>query len=652
MLEDIRKSEETASNVKRVLNSILPKMKASKPKEVVQVKIKNKYTQCAVSNSGNASLVLNSLASNENSDSSGSNKSEIEEGSELQIPVSHDDFDALDSLFKNPLSTPVPSLSPSEFRRLVYIYGSKAVSLSDKITYVASVRMRQRSSGLDSSDGSTYYWKRPSDLLQHRDLKFIVKHRASKLMIMNSDVCQHNLNTTPRDTMKYYNFDWSYKTKSTVAWLDSHQENYINDWSAQSPDFNSIEHLSKTFYITDAFALESLIKAFNPAVLGEQLDVMSVKLAMAIDPSNIIQVNALKLSLSRIIDTVNDGVISVFRQYLSNQFWERLNDVDININEGMSTTARQLYQEIMTRGTVNDKIDKKEIRIAISEEKLSMLKFDQTQCLQILDILDLITKHCLTDRSICFDDDASELTCYRKFAKILDEILDNTMLDILDGERVSKASKTVATNLEKIYNANIPLNNGFGRRIDLILATKGVELSTSEWKRKKSPAAKCLQQQAKNIRINKAILRYFLVLPISEADKKKVMTIGMDWTGAMGYMFAVKPLDDVFVASTLYTLAMPTYIDELPSFIDTLDHLYSWRNYHVHIKDIVLEAICKREKENFFSSILDSSTITTTNVDTSPNIYLTPTRSHRRRIECEIQNEEQEYQEEYQDEDE
>ncbi|KAG0745152.1 hypothetical protein G6F57_002113 [Rhizopus arrhizus] len=127
-------------------------MKASKPKEVVQVKIKNKHTQCAVSNSGNASLVLNSLASNENSDSSGSNKSEntaaqsnisvlnkgkrkateIEEGSELQIPVSHDDFDALDSLFKNPLSTPVPSLSPSEFRRLVYIYGSKAVSFKEK----------------------------------------------------------------------------------------------------------------------------------------------------------------------------------------------------------------------------------------------------------------------------------------------------------------------------------------------------------------------------------------------------------------------------------------------------------------------------------------------------------------------------------------
>lgn len=127
-------------------------MKASKPKEVVQVKIKNTYTQCAVSNSGNASLVLNSLASNENSDSSGSNRSEntagqsnisapnkgkrksteIEEVSELQIPISHDDFDALDSLFKNPLSTPVSSVSPSEFRRLVYIYGSKAVNFKEK----------------------------------------------------------------------------------------------------------------------------------------------------------------------------------------------------------------------------------------------------------------------------------------------------------------------------------------------------------------------------------------------------------------------------------------------------------------------------------------------------------------------------------------
>ncbi|KAL7312507.1 hypothetical protein PS15m_008262 [Mucor circinelloides] len=78
-----------------------------------------------------------------------------------------------------------------------------------------------------------------------------------------------------------------------------------------------------------------------------------------------------------------------------------------------------------------------------------------------------------------------------------------------------------------------------------------MELSTSEWKRKKPPTAKCLQQQAKNIRINKAILRHFLDLPISETDKNKAMALDMDWTGTMGYMFAVKPLDDLMMSLSL-----------------------------------------------------------------------------------------------------
>lgn len=121
---------------------------------------------------------------------------------------------------------------------------------------------------------------------------------------------------------------------------------------------------------------------------------------------------------------------------------------------------------MMTRGTLNGKINKKDIRIAIAEEKLSVLKSDQTERLQVLNILELMAKNYLTDRSICSNGDASELTCYRKFAKILDEILDNTMLDILDGERVSKASKAMTTNLAKIYNESISLNNDFGRRID------------------------------------------------------------------------------------------------------------------------------------------------------------------------------------------
>lgn len=67
----------------------------------------------------------------------------------------------------------------------------------------------------------------------------------------------------------------------------------------------------------------------------------------------------------------------------------------------------------------------------------------------------------------------------------------------VDEEKVSNACKAVTKNLKRMYKADIPLNSSFGRRVDLILASKGTELSTSEWKKKKCPFAKCLQQQAK-----------------------------------------------------------------------------------------------------------------------------------------------------------
>ncbi|KAG1107270.1 hypothetical protein G6F40_010074 [Rhizopus arrhizus] len=123
------------------------------------------------------------------------------------------------------------------------------------------------------SDGCKYYWKRPSDPLQPHHLEFTVKHGGGKLMMwgciiskepgyacqmydgnMNADVYQHILDTTLRDTMEYYNFNWSniyfqhdndpkHKAKSTITWLDNHQVRYISDWPAQSPDLNPIEHV-------------------------------------------------------------------------------------------------------------------------------------------------------------------------------------------------------------------------------------------------------------------------------------------------------------------------------------------------------------------------------------------------------------------------
>ncbi|KAI7890283.1 uncharacterized protein EV154DRAFT_552325 [Mucor mucedo] len=169
------------------------------------------------------------------------------------------------------------------------------------------------------------------------------------------------------------------------------------------------------------------------------------------------------------------------------------------------------------------------------------------------------------------------------------------MLNMLDGESTCKASKSIAKTQEKMYGSNIPLSNGFGRRIDLILATKNLELSTSEWKRVKTSPSKCLQQQSKNIRMNKAILTYLLRLPFNEADSDLVFTVGMEWTGSMGYMFAIKQVKDIYVAKSISTLLMPSYLEELLSFEETLNCLTS----------------------------------VSADIDSSPNIYLTPSRRRR-----------------------
>lgn len=100
----------------------------------------------------------------------------------------------------------------------------------------------------------------------------------------------------------------------------------------------------------------------------------------------------------------------------------------------------------------------------------------------------------------------------------------------------AKASKAIATRNKRFDTGRKNSLNAFGRRIDLIVASTGVELSTSEWKRDSCTVSLALKQQCKNVRMNKAILTSLLELNINKEQKERMSCIGMDWTG-MYYFF-------------------------------------------------------------------------------------------------------------------
>ena len=123
------------------------------------------------------------------------------------------------------------------------------------------------------SDGVKYYWARPNEVLRPHHIDFTVKHGGGKINMwgcitaqgpgyacqiydgnMDSSTYQHILGTTYMDTLKHYSLkktnvylqhdnDPKHKSKSTIAWLYDNGVRYIDDWPAQSPDLNPIEHV-------------------------------------------------------------------------------------------------------------------------------------------------------------------------------------------------------------------------------------------------------------------------------------------------------------------------------------------------------------------------------------------------------------------------
>lgn len=92
---------------------------------------------------------------------------------------------------------------------------------------------------------------------------------------------------------------------------------------------------------------------------------------------------------------------------------------------------------------------------------------------------------------------------------------------------MSQITKDACKKISKLYNFDMSMA---GRKIDLLTEVSGLEVSSNEWKKDVSSQI-AEKQQSKNLRINKAILKYWYSLPMEDVRKRSLCSMGMDWLG-------------------------------------------------------------------------------------------------------------------------
>ncbi|KAG2233011.1 hypothetical protein INT48_007587 [Thamnidium elegans] len=179
---------------------------------------------------------------------------------------------------------------------------------------------------------------------------------------------------------------------------------------------------------------ETIANTFKPTSMSEELDLMPVKLMLEINVGEVVEINALKLSLSKIFNLINLSCLNIFKKYIKDElFWEEVNGCNVELLPSISDIlVNKVNRIIQINKDENDQLVFKKLRLHITKEKAVSIEEDNDYMTVLLDILEIVVRNCIADNTPKTNDHDSEMTFYKKVASILDILLKNSNVDMLE----------------------------------------------------------------------------------------------------------------------------------------------------------------------------------------------------------------------------
>ncbi|ORZ02528.1 hypothetical protein BCR43DRAFT_12559 [Syncephalastrum racemosum] len=309
----------------------------------------------------------------------------------------------------------------------------------------------------------------------------------------------------------------------------------------------------------------------------------------------------IKLSVSRIYNLVDTRFLAIYQSNVPPMVWENVRAEASRMKaceeDHFPDSAIALFNQIVQESSAKAMLKR------IDKEKyiLSSCDKENTDEYTILLILEQVARNFGRHR-----DSDSEATCYRRFAALLDILLDDTGITMVDGEHSSVATKVN----HAVNNAYFDLKlSQYGRKIDLILRTaEDTEICANEFKKADTDDAMMLTQQSKNLRTNAGVVRHVLY-PL---DHKLDKTVAIDFIGTTGYLYLLRLVnDDFFIAKPVSQLLYPREHHHMQLFLDTIRSFFLLRGFLLSSDKLIRKGLYQQGIKNALPTLNTPAPVTT-----------------------------------------